>query len=339
MSSSPSSPTPVASAGAASTYDVVIAGGGPAGLSAALILGRARKRVLLCDGGTPRNATAARVQGFVTRDGTPPSEFRRIGLEQLAPYPNVEVRRGLIDDITGEAGALRVSLGDTAAAVTARRALLCTGMIDEVPDLPGFRAAWGHSIFQCPYCHGWEIRDQPIGYLVPDVSPMPVAARLEFAFFLLSWSRDLIVFTNGKVEVPAELAARYAAAGVRLEERPIAAMLGAPSDARAHAAPSTGAAQLAALELADGARVPRVALFARPPQRQVPLIARLGLVLDEHGFVRTEEVPGTPLRSTSRPGIHAAGDLTTMLQGALMAAAAGAQAAYGLNHALTMEHA
>lgn len=336
MSSSAVSSSAGPAGAAAPRYDVVIVGGGPAGLSAALVLGRARKRVLLCDGGTPRNAAAARMQGFVTRDGTPPSEFRRVGLEQLAPYPGVEVRRGLIDDVSGEAGAFRVALRDEAgggALVQARRVLLCTGMIDEVPDAPGYRALWGRAIFQCPYCHGWELRDQPIGYLVPAISVMPPAARLEWAFFLTGWSRDLVVFTDGKLEVPAELAARYAAAGIGLEERPIAQLIAAPDTGDGHGA------RLAAVELEGGHRVPRAALFARPPQRQVPLIARLGLALDEHGFVRTEELPGTPLRATSRPGIHAAGDLTTMFQGALMAAAAGAQAAYGLNHALTLEPA
>lgn len=311
--------------------DVLIVGGGPAGLSAALALGRARKRVLLVDAGPRRNAAATHVYNFLTRDGTPPDELRRVAREQLTRYPNVEVRDVSVRGIRGEKGAFEIELDG--ATVRARRVLLATGMIDEPIAIEGFGALWGRSIFQCPYCHGWELRDQPIGYLVPAISVMPPAARLEWAFFLTGWSRDLVVFTDGKLEVPAELAARYAAAGIGLEERPIAQLIAAPDTGDGHGA------RLAAVELEGGHRVPRAALFARPPQRQVPLIARLGLALDEHGFVRTEELPGTPLRATSRPGIHAAGDLTTMFQGALMAAAAGAQAAYGLNHALTLEPA
>lgn len=303
------------------SHDVVIIGGGPAGLSAALVFARARKRVLLCDGGTPRNATATHIHGFVTQDGTSPAEFRRIAGEQLRAYPNVEQRRGaMIDDLRGEAGALRVSIDGVEEET--RRAILCTGMIDELPALPGYRELWGKAIFQCPYCHGWEVRDQPLGYLVPAVSPLALELRLEFALFLRNWSKDLIVFTDGAVDVPAELRARYAAADVGIEERPVRAMI--PDGAGAH---------LAAVELADGTRVARVAMFARPLQRQVPLVTKLGLALDEQGFVRAEG----PLRDTSRSGVHAAGDLTTMMQGALMAAAAGAQLAYALNHALTME--
>ncbi len=301
-------------------YDVVIIGGGPAGHSAALIFARARKRVLLCDGGTPRNAAAAQMHGFVSQDGTPPPEFRRIAGEQLASYPNAETRRGLISAITGEVGELQVVIeGET---VRARRVVLCTGMIDELPALPGLREVWGTSVFQCPYCHGWEIRDQPIGCWLPADSPMPLHLSFEWSLFLSSWSRDLIVFTDGKVEVPAEIRECYRRAGIALEERPLA---------RLHAGPD--GKHLAEIELADGTRVARHAMFARPRQRQVPLVQALDLALDEHGYVKVEE----PGRQTSRPGIHAAGDLTTMMQGALLAAAAGAQVAYALNHALSME--
>lgn len=304
-----------------SSYDVVIIGGGPAGQSAALILARARKRVLLCDGGTPRNAAAAHMNGFVSRDGTPPPEFRRVAEEQLGKYPNAEVRRGLVSAITGDVGAFRVELGGE--ELVAKRVILCTGMIDDLPALPGLREVWGASAFQCPYCHGWEIRDQPIGCWLPATSPMPMVMSFEWALFLLSWSRDLIVFTDGKVEVPPEIRARFQAEGVLLEERPLA---------RLH--PGADGKHLAEIELADGARVPRRALFVRPPQTHVPLVRSLGLELDDFGYVKLRDAM---TRATSRPGIYAAGDLTTMQQGALLGAAAGAQVAYSLNHALSME--
>ena len=161
-------------------YDVVIAGGGPAGLAAALLLGRARKRVLLCDAGTPRNAAAVHVHGFVTRDGITPAEFRRIGRQQLEAYPDVEAREVRVEEIRGERGAFDVRL--TTGRVQARRILLCTGMIDELPEIDGFRALWGTSIFQCPYCHGWEIQNQRFGYLATkprDAHLFPAAPRLD----------------------------------------------------------------------------------------------------------------------------------------------------------------
>lgn len=302
-------------------YDVVIAGGGPAGLSAALTLGRARKRVLLCDAGSPRNAAAERVHGFVTRDGTPPTELRRIGREQLATYPRVESRDARIEEIRGSRGAFEVRLTagpETGRAETslveARRVLLCTGMIDELPDLDGFRALWGKSIFQCPYCHGWEAQDRRFGHLAASVE------MLDFALLLRGWTSDVVVFTNGAFPVPEEASARLARAGVRLEERPLARLV-----------PSGG--RLERVELEDGDSSSCDVLFAHPVQRQVELVYGLGLALDATGYVRVDE----PHRETSVPGIYAAGDLLTPMQGAIVAAAAGTQAAAMLNHALTLE--
>lgn len=297
-------------------FDVVIAGGGPAGLSAALALGRARKRVLLCDADTPRNAAAERVHNFVTRDGTPPAEMRRVARAQLAAYPNVTVTDVRVERVDGDAGAFEVHLATGAAR--ARRVLVCTGMIDELPALPGFRELWGRSIFQCPYCHGWEVQDRPFGLLADS------AMWLEHAPFFRGWTGDLTVFTDGSFEVTDAARAHLRAAGVRIEERKIRRLVAIDDGARGP--------RLAAVELADGTQVAREVLFAKPPQRQTALVAALGLALDEHGYVRVDAQ-----MQTSRAGVYAAGDLTTMLQAALLAAAAGMMGAVSLNRELTME--
>lgn len=291
-------------------YDVVIVGGGPAGLSAALNLGRARKRVLLCDAGPRRNAAAEQIHGFVTRDGTPPQEFRRIGRQQLEPYKNVEARDVGVEEIRGERGAFTVRLAT--GSVEARRILLCTGMIDELPDIEGFRALWGRSIFQCPYCHGWEVQDRVFGFLSPNVD------ALDFALFLRGWTGDVTALTDGRYAVPPEMRERLTGGGVRVEERRIE-RLSAKDD------------RLELVEFTDGDPLRLDVLFARPPQRQVAAVQALGLDLDSGGYVRIDE-----RRQTSIPGIFAGGDLITSAQSAVLAAASGVQAAAIINHELTL---
>jgi thioredoxin reductase len=295
-------------------YDVVIAGGGPAGLQTALMLGRARKRVLLCDAGPRRNAAAVHLHNFVTRDGVPPPEFRRLARAELATYPNVAVRDELVASITGERGAFRVALASD--AVTARRIVLCMGMVDEPPALPGFRELWGRSIFQCPYCHGWEVQDRRWGFLAAHPAEPHVLA---FALMLRGWTRELCVFTAG-ADAPPETREQLSRAGVRVETAPLARLV-----------QSAGA--LEAIELQDGRSVPCEVLFAHPAQRHVALVQALGLALDDDGFVRVDPMK----RETSVSGIYAAGDLTTRMQGAIFAASLAAHTAAMLNMELSAE--
>ncbi len=298
-------------------YDVIIVGGGPGGLAAALTLGRARKRVLLCDAGPRRNAAAVQVHNFVTRDGTPPDVFRQVGREQLAAYPNVEVRDVQVASITGTRGAFHITLASgSVEALTARRVLLCTGMIDEMLPIDGFGELWGHAIFQCPYCHGWEVQDRAWGYLVRETSML-----LPFALNLRGWTQDLVVFTQG-VDVPAATHDALQAAGIRVETAPVARLVGE-------------AQRLEAVELADGTRVPREVLFVHPPQRQVELVRGLGVAFDAEGYVQVDAMR----RETSVAGIYAAGDLTTRGQAAIFAASTAVQAASMINVELAMEPA
>ena len=297
------------------SLDCIIIGGGPGGLSAALALGRARKRVLLVDAGPRRNAAAINLHNFVTRDGTPPDDFRAAGLAELTTYPNVEIQNVGVTAITGQSGAFAVELSN-GTSIVARRVLLCTGVIDELQPMQGFRELWGRSIFQCPYCHGWEVKDRTWGYLV---LPPNLDHFLPFALQAVGWTRDFTVFTDG-AEVPDEAIRQLRAVGIRVETAPVLRL-------------DADDAGLASVALDDGTVVPCEVLYAHPPQHQVALVRDLGVELDEHGYVRTDPMK----RETSIAGIYAAGDLTSRMQGAIFAAAAGTQAAAMINLALQLE--
>lgn len=296
-------------------YDVLIVGGGPAGLSAALALGRARKRVLSCDGGPRRNAAATHIQNFVTRDGTPPDAFRRMGRADLATYPSVEIRDERVTAVEGDRNGFRVTLDR--GAITARRILLATGMVDEMLPIEGFRELWGHAIFQCPYCHGWEVRDRRWGFLAGARESSHV---LPFALMIRGWTDHVTLFAAPDLTLPPEVRARIEGAGIAIRTGRVRRLV-------------AEGGHLTAVELDDGPPEPCDVLFAHPPQRQVAIVTQIGVDLDEHGFVTTD---GHTLE-TSIPGIYAAGDLTTRMQGALLAAAAGTRAAGMINVDLALD--
>ena len=254
------------------------------------------------------------MHNFVTRDGATPNEFRHAGREQLRSYPNVVVRDVRVEGVIGVKGAFRVTAGEE--TVDARRILLCTGMVDEMLPIDGFRELWGHAVFQCPYCHGWEMKDRPWGCLV---SAEYVSHILPFALHLRGWTNDLKVFTSG-VEIPVDAQQQLLSAGVRVETARVNRLI-----ARER--------RLEAVELSDGTRVRCEALFAHPPQHQVELVRALGVSLDGEGFVQVDPMR----RETSIPGVFAAGDLTTRMQAAIAAAASGMQVATMINLELTLE--
>lgn len=292
--------------------DVAIVGAGPSGLAAALALVRSRKRVVVFDAWPPRNAAAQEVRGYVTQDGTPPMEMRRVAQEQLAAYDTYEFRdetRVTAVKRVGDRFALHDSQGELCQA---RRVLLCVGIVDRLPDLPGYRELWGTSLFQCPYCHGWENRDRPWGYLANDLM------CIEWSLRLRAWTRDLIVFTGGRVAIDTALRGELERHGVRLDERRVVGLRAA------------GGA-LAAVEV-EGGEVAREVLFVRPPQRQTELVEQLGLALASPDRVEVDDS-----FQTSVQGIYAAGDLVAHEHGALTAAASGAGAAHALDTDLTIE--
>jgi len=291
--------------------DCAVIGGGPAGLAATLVLGRSRKRVALFDGGTPRNATASYIGGFITQDRISPAEFRRTAHVDLRAYPTVELHLNtLVTRIERAGPKLRVHAGGVAHE--ARRVLVCTGVQDEPLPLEGSRELWGASLFQCPYCHAWEHHDERFAYLA--TSPEEAA----WAQVLRSWTNNVMILTNGAFELPRDLCERLREASILVEERRI---LRLASERR----------QLTAIVVEGGVEVPRDVLFFRPVQRLTPVVAALALATADGGYVRVDEQ-----YRTSIPTIYAAGDLVTHYHGALAAADAGSRAAHCINHELTL---
>ena len=220
-------------------YDVVVVGGGAAGLSAALVLGRARRRVAVVDAGAPRNAPAAHMQGFLSRDGMPPADLLAAGRAEVAAYGVELVEDQVVEIDTGF--VVRLAGG---RMLKARRILVATGVRDELPDLPGVGERWGRDLLHCPYCHGWEVRDEPIGVL--GTGP----GSVEHAQLVRQWSDDIVFFGHTYDLTQAEQI-ELEARGVRIVRGEVARLV--VEDDR-----------LTGVELIDGRVVARTAVFIRP---------------------------------------------------------------------------
>lgn len=293
-------------------WDVIVIGGGPAGLSAALTLGRCRRTVLVCDAGQVRNRHAHRMHCFLTRDGTPPAEFLALAREQLRPYTTVEVRQGLAIDVARLESGFEVLLLD-GSRERCRKLLIATGVVDHLPDVPGVEAYYGTSVHHCPYCDGWEWRDQPLGIYGRGEKGVGLALMLH------QWSADLVLFTDGDTELSAQQHARLARAGIAIQQARIAGLEG-------------DAGQLEAVRLSDGRRIARRALFFNTGQHQRSALARrLGSRLTAKGGVEV----GAYEESTGVPGLYIAGDAVREVQLVVVAAAEGVKAAFAINHELT----
>ncbi len=291
------------------TYDVVVVGGGAAGLSAALVLGRARRRVAVVDGGAPRNAPAAHMHGYLSRDGMPPSELLRLGRDEAAGY-GVELVIGRVAAI--EPGfAVLLADGET---LEARRLLIATGATDELPPIPGLRERWGRDFLHCPYCHGWEVRDLPVGLLGTG------AGSVEHAQLVRQWSDDLIFFTHTYDLTKAERE-QLEARGIRVVDGEVRRLV--VEDDR-----------LRGVVLGSGRTVERAALFVRPGirPRDSELLVRLGCELDEYGFVRVDRDG-----RTSVSGVWAAGNVANPRAQVITAAGEGSAAAISINADLVRE--
>lgn len=292
-------------------YDVAIIGGGPAGLAASLVLGRSRKHVVLLDGGTPRNARAQYIGGFITQDRIAPASFRATAHEDLRAYPSVDLLPSSVARRI-ERGGHGFSVHLDGPEIIARRVLLATGLIDEPLPLEGSRALWGRSLFQCPYCHAYEHRERKLGFLVPNCE------ECDWSLLLRSWSRDVTAFTNGAYVMSDEHRAKLSEVGIPIVEGRIVGLLREGDRLRA--------------VIVEGDReIACDALFFRPVQRHSAVVAGMGLAMTDDGYVKIDEN-----FQTSMPGVYAAGDLATHYHGALAAASAGSQAAHCINHELTV---
>ncbi|MGW3307539.1 NAD(P)/FAD-dependent oxidoreductase [Streptomyces sp. NPDC001073] len=297
------------------TYDVVVIGGGAAGLSAALVLGRSRRRTLVVDAGEPRNTPAAHMQGYLTRDGMSPAEFLALGREEIARYGVDLVRDRAVDVTKGDDFTVALAGGET---VHARRIVVATGLKDELPDVPGVAERFGRDVIHCPYCHGWEVRDQAFGVLA--TTPMSVHQAL----IVSQWSKDVTLFlhTVAESELTDDDLRRLAAAGVAVVPGEVAEMV-------------VEGDRLTGVRLADGTTHPREAVFVAP--RAIPqtgLLEKLGAELQETPFGAYPVVDPTGL--TTVPGVWAVGNAMGFAEQVVNAASAGYRAGATINGDLLM---
>jgi thioredoxin reductase len=294
-------------------YDVVIAGGGPAGLSAALVLGRCRRRVLLCDNGHPRNEAATAVHGYLTRDGISPDEFLWLGRLELAKYDTVAVRDVTVTAVECVSGAFVTTL-DGGEQVQSRKFLIATGVRDNIPEIEGLRELYGRSVFHCPYCDGWEVRDQPIA--IYGRGERGYGLSLE----LTAWSKDLVLVTDGPAGINAKYRERLSQNGISIREEPVVRLEGDDGILRR-------------IVFAQGESLDRRALFFTTGQsQQSPLAVSLGCEFNDKGTVRTGKYESTHLR-----GLFVAGDASRAVQWVVVAASEGAEAAFAINPDLIKE--
>jgi len=293
-------------------YDVIIVGAGPAGLSAALILGRSRRRVLVCDTGKPRNAASRALHGYLTRDGIPPREFLSTARDQLRRYDTVEIRDIEVLEAACRGARFHVAVAG-GSRFESRKLLIATGVADNLPEIPGFRELYGAGVFHCPYCDGWEVRDQPLAIYGRG------ARGLGLSLELVGWSRDLVLCTDGPAEIDADGLARLARNGIRVRDERVVRLEGRET--------------LERVVFAGGDPLPRRALFFTTGQtQQSELALALGCDFNDKGTVRTGRYESTHL-----PGLFVAGDASRAVQWVVVAAAEGAEAAFAINTDLLKE--
>lgn len=325
-------------------WDCVVIGGGAAGLSAALVLGRARRRTLVIDAGGQANLPAHGIGGLLGHDGRPPSELYQLGRQELDRYPAVEVRNGSVVGAAAiEAAAYGAAAGgsppstavanprldsigtrfsvelESGAAEVARTLILATGMVYRRPEIPGLEELWGDSVFHCPFCHGWEARGQPLAMF--GNGDMGVHGAL----MLRGWTDDVVLVTDGPSELNSDQVARLTTAGVAVEERPVVELVA--RDGR-----------LSAILLEDGDRLERAGMMvAAPLGRREQFVDRLGLDRQNDNPMVAGAIKVDNVQQTNLPGVFAAGDVTGHSPNVVGAIASGSMAATGVVRLLLAE--
>lgn len=296
-----------------SMWDVVVVGGGVAGLSAALTLARARRTVLVLDAGQPRNAPSDHAHGYLTRDGIPPLELTALGRDEVVGYGGV-ILEALATGAEVVDGGFRVTAGDR--EWQARRLLVTTGLTDQLPDVPGLAQRWGRDVLHCPYCHGWEVRDQPLGVLA--TSPGAVQQALLFR----QWSPDVTLFTHTGPDLTEDQGEQLAARGIAVVDGEVTG-LDVTDD------------RLSGVRLDSGRVIPRSALVVGPRfDANGSLLAGLGAEILEHPMGVGQQLSVDATGATTVPGVWAAGNVSDLSAGVVQSAAAGVSAAAAVNHDL-----
>ncbi|MBP7147686.1 MAG: NAD(P)/FAD-dependent oxidoreductase [Acidobacteria bacterium] len=292
------------------TYDVVIVGGGPAGLSAAVVLGRCRRRVLVCDSGRYRNAASHALHNYLGHDGIAPAELLRLGRVEALRY-GVELREGVVVGARCAEDGVEVLL-EGGESVRGRKLLLATGMLDELPRVAGAAELYGRGVFHCPYCDGWELKDQPLAAYGDAEDAIVLASSLR------AWSPSVTACLDGRPMPRGRHAARARALGIDVRREKIARLVG-------------GADGLERVEFESGpALACRGLFFSTRVDQRSSLAARLGCTFDKRGHVRTDRKGRAGV-----PQLFLAGDANGDVQFAVVAAAEGAKAAVAINHELT----
>jgi len=298
---------------ASTEYDVVIVGGSFAGLSAAMQLARARRRILLLDAGKPRNRFAPASHGFLGQDGRSPQEIMETGRKQLMAYPTFEFQQAEATDAVQEDGTFSVTLGE-GGKVRVKRLVLATGMTDHLPDVPGMQELWGTGVLHCPYCHGYEVAERK--FAVFGVGPMSVHQ----AALVRDWSDDVTLLTSGGDWLTPEHRDMLTLRGVKVDETPLLRLI---ADGR----------ELEAVEFRDGRCVPYGALFTGTRASFAsPLAEQLGCEIEQAAFgpvVKTDA-----MKETTVPGVFAAGDAASPMYNATLASASGILAGVAAHQSL-----
>lgn len=309
---------PTRGPGRAEEYDVLVVGGGLAGLAAALVLGRARRSVLVVDAGHPRNEPANHAHGYLTRDGASPMELLAIGRREVRGYGGQIVEGTATSLVRLPEGGFRVALAD-GTGWNGRRVLVTTGLVDELPDIPGLRERWGRDVVHCPYCFGWEMRDLPLGILATG----PLA--IEQALMWRQWSGDLILFQHTASAPTDEQREQLAARDIRIVEGEVAAI-------------QVTEDRLSGVRLRSGQVVDRSVLVVGPRfAARHALLDDLGVTMTEHPLAIASQVQADATGRTVAPGVWVAGNVSDVSGGVMQAAASGVTAGAAINADLTAE--